>query len=85
MRALKALVSPHKPSLLFLFEFKIASLSRFSRIPKTLGFLSFEFSPVVGSVGGVALLWKEGLNVRILVANANVINAMVFPALLEPS
>lgn len=78
MRALKALNSAHKPSLLHLSEIKLSSLARFSHIAKLLGFSHFEFVPATDSAGGIALLWKDTLDVRILVSNSNLINALVF-------
>lgn len=78
VRALKALISKNNPSLLFLSEIKISSLTRFTRLSKYLGFPSFEIFLGSDSAGGIALLWKSDIDVRILVSNYNIINALIF-------
>lgn len=78
VRALKALVSVHKPSLLFLSEVKFSSHSRISFLSKSLQLLSYEFIPANRTVGGVVLLWKSEIDVRILFSNHNLISALVF-------
>lgn len=85
MRALKALNSAHKPSLLLLSEIKLSSSSRFSFLAKSLGFSCYEFIPATGSAGGIALLWQDHLDVRILLSNPNFINALVFSDLADTS
>lgn len=70
MRALKTIISTNKHSLPFLFETKISSFSHLTRLSKSLG--------SSGSSGGIFLFWKIDVDVRILVSNFNLINALVF-------
>lgn len=68
----------HHPLLIFLSETKISSYVKFSRIAKHLKFPNFEFFPAEASIGGLALLWHETVNVRILLSNSNIIFALIF-------
>lgn len=68
----------HKPSLLFLSEIKLSSPSKFSHIVKLIGFLCFEVIPAIGSSGGITLLWKNFMDVWVLVANNNLVNVLNF-------
>lgn len=56
----------------------LSSLSLSLVSPLSIDFLQFEFVPANGSVGGSALLWKDTMGVRILVATPNLINALFF-------
>lgn len=78
VRALEALVSVHKSSLVFLSEIKLSYLPKFSKISKYIGFSYFEFIPTIGSSGVIDLLWKMFLDIRVLVSHTNLINALVF-------
>lgn len=62
---LKDLVSSNKPSCIFLLEVKIAR-SRVERIKEQLGFQSLFYVNNVNNGGGLALLWKETVEVNLL-------------------
>lgn len=42
-----------------------------------------KFVHAIGSVDGIALLWKTCMDVRILTSNPNLINALVFSKPLD--
>lgn len=67
----------HQPSVLFLSELKTSSSTKILNIFRSLGFPQIEFIPAVGSSGGIALGWKDHVDIKIIVANSNIVNALV--------
>lgn len=79
MRSLKGFISSHKPLFVFIFEVKCSSLDKIKKIVLLLGFQHFEFSPPAGRAGGLLLMWKDAICIKIIVTSLSFINCMVFP------
>ena len=69
IRALKAMNKEHNPDYLFLSETK-ADEQRIDIIRRRLGFYQCFCVPSFGKVGGLAMFWKAGIEVRVLEANS---------------
>ncbi|XP_061999558.1 uncharacterized protein LOC133716939 [Rosa rugosa] len=64
-RALKTLISQHKPAIVFLIKTKIREKEEFGRLQRTLGFDHVEGFLSVGQSGRLGLFWNEETRVRI--------------------
>lgn len=64
VQALKRLIQRHHPSFVFLCETKVLDLDYLKDLRISLGFPNFEGVLSAGLSGGIALYWKEGLDVR---------------------
>ncbi|PRQ29704.1 putative endonuclease/exonuclease/phosphatase [Rosa chinensis] len=64
-RALKILISQHKPKLVFLIETKIRDEDEFERLRCNLGFDHAEGVMSAGLAGGLGLFWYDDMKVQI--------------------
>lgn len=77
-RTLRLLLNTHKPSILFLSEQKLSSLSRLSRKLYSLGFRKFHILPANGLSSGLALYWKDHIDLNLIIHNEYLINYIIF-------
>lgn len=77
IRHLRRLVKSHRPDFIFLSETKLSCSTSMSSFVTSLGFDCFEFVPSIGTSGGLALLWNETVNFKVVLSNINTINCIV--------
>lgn len=82
IRALRELCNSHRPNLVFLSETKICNPPQIHRIAHNLNFDNVHMVPANGSSGGLALFWKQDLDVQIVGDSQNLITFMVLNDLI---
>ncbi|KAL4367152.1 hypothetical protein GQ457_05G012660 [Hibiscus cannabinus] len=75
-RALRNLVNKHKPSIVFLMETKQRK-SKLDRLRSRLHFHGSFYIDPVGIAGGLALWWKEEINLTVLSSSKNYIDTSI--------
>lgn len=78
VRSLKGFIGSHRPLFVFLSEVKCSNLEYIKKIVAQFGFQHFEFSPPAGRAGGLLLMWKDIVCIKIIVTSLSFINCMVF-------
>ena len=77
VRALKALIREESPEVVFIAKSK-TKLHRIERIRSSIGFVDkFSVDPV-GKSGGLAIFWKDGVDLEIVYSDKNVIASLVY-------
>ncbi|KAL5703663.1 hypothetical protein ACHQM5_022190 [Ranunculus cassubicifolius] len=78
---LKDLVWEHQPDVMFLSETK-AKKRKMLKVQKQIKYQGMEVVDPIGRSGGLALFWKEGVDLEILIANKNHISGKIsnYPA-----
>lgn len=76
VRALKAQIKGARPNLIFLFETK-ASVSRMEFVRNSIKFDHMFFVEAKGKAGGLCILWKDGLAMKEVEYNENLIAVMI--------
>ena len=79
---LKAQIKSTRPDLVFLFETK-ANVSRMDDVKRYLKFDNKSVVEAKGSAGGLCLLWKNGLSIKEVEFNKNLITVKVNDFLLD--
>lgn len=77
IRALRELCTFHRPSLIFISETKISNTQTVQRIADSFKFEHAYTVPAQGTSSGLALLWKDEMDVQVVTASANYISAMI--------
>lgn len=80
-RYLRGLITSHRPTVVFLSKVKCTIVTTADHLVKSLCFASFEFVPARGRVGGLLLMWCASINIKIILANENMINCLIFDEL----
>lgn len=68
----------HRPRFIFLSEVKCNCVDKIQTLVKCIGFDHFEFVPARGKSGGLLLVWRNSINIHVIVSNDNYINSLVF-------
>lgn len=78
MRSLRGYVKSQKPSYVFVSKVKCCNSVQIEKIVRSLKFNFFEFVPAIGKSGGLLLMWRQDLNIKVIVSSSSFINCMVF-------
>ena len=81
VRSLKALARKEGPEVFFIAEIKAKSL-KIDKLKNSMGFSDYFCVESVGKSGGLALFWKDGVELEVIFSNKYSIVALVF---LDPS
>ncbi|KAK9010904.1 hypothetical protein V6N11_043771 [Hibiscus sabdariffa] len=76
IRALRNYIAKHDPNIVFLMETK-QKKSKLNRIRNIFLFSEDFYVDPIGKSGGLALWWKEGVNITILSATKNYIDTSI--------
>lgn len=77
IRVLQELCNSHRPTLLFLSETKLCNSLQIQSIAHALKFDNSFSVPANGSSGGLAMIWKQELDVQIITSSPNFISLVV--------
>lgn len=76
IRKLKCLINVKLPTIMLLMKTK-CSISKIKTISSKLGFLNYFTIDIVGQKGGLAMMWKDDVNLEILNYSRRHINTKV--------
>ncbi|KAF5177043.1 hypothetical protein FRX31_033366 [Thalictrum thalictroides] len=81
IRILKDLIRQYQPDVIFLSETKVAN-KRMVFVQRQIKYVGGIIEPAIGKSGGLALFWKEGIDVEIISSSRHLINGKVnnYPA-----
>ncbi|XP_028785741.1 uncharacterized protein LOC114741653 [Neltuma alba] len=79
---LRFLCGKYKPSPVFLMETRV-HVRKVDRCRRSLGFQNKVYVEPVGIGGGLALWWREGINLEVILVESNIIHVKVVSG-LEP-
>lgn len=77
VRMLRELLRSHRPDVLFLSEIKSSNNTRILNLSTSLGFDNSHFVPSRGKAGGLLLLWKNSINLQLILSTDFIINCLI--------
>lgn len=83
IRVLRELCNSDRPNLLFLLETKICNTLQIQSIARGIHFDHVHAVPANGSSGGLAISWKQDLDLHVVTSSSNFISIMVLNNLTE--
>lgn len=78
IRSLRGYVKSHWPGFMFLSKVKCSSSVKIKKIFKIFNFSSFEFVPYIGKTGGLLLMRRQDINIKVIISSTSFINCLVF-------
>lgn len=76
IRSLREYSLSNRPDVIFLSETKLSDEKRVTTVASILGFTKFHFLPSTGKSGGLLLLWKDNIDINVVVANEFLLNCI---------
>jgi exonuclease III len=77
VRALKALERENSPDIVFLAETKL-KVQKIERIKLSLSYSYYFCVESLGKAGGLALLWKQGVDLEVVFSNKHIIASLIY-------
>lgn len=78
LRSLRGFINSHRPDFVFLSEIKCTDAGKIRKFVTKCGFCMHEFVPSVGKSWGLLVMWKQDINLKVVVSSSSCINCLIF-------